>query len=271
MLISSGKIDVMKIVTFVACCAAMLAAAPLYAQSRAASADAAKEAAVPKSGVRFVICSPSNAQLPSPLYYKDGKEFKTMNISSRVPSRRIRPEGGKVEFWDEDPAEVAADGKDKGSKKKMPEPILSIPVPGGGGKMLCIVVPGKEVSQTQTYFLKESDFPKKGMHIINFSSYPLKMITSEKGDFSDPSEKAIGVFRRDEGISSNNTWSYVGEEVGKSVAFALMYKDKDAKEFKRLKASQFAISGRQALINMVVKDASRNAPKLLSIQLVEDK
>lgn len=250
----------------------MLAAAPLHAQSRASSADAPKEAAVPKSGVRFVICSPSNAQLPSPLYYKAGKEFKSVNISSRVPSRRIRPEGGKVEFWDEDPTEVAAaKDKEKGSKKKMPEPILSIPVPGGSGKMLCIVVPGKEVSRTQTYFLKESDFPKKGMHIINFSSYPLKMITSEKGDFSDPSEKTIGVFRRDEGISANNTWSYVGEEAGKSVAFALMYKDKDAKEFKRLKASQFAISGRQALINMVVKDAARNAPKLLSIQLVEDK
>ena len=262
----------MKIATFVVCCAAMLAAAPLYAQSRAASDAAAKEAAVPKSGVRFVICSPSNAQLPSPLYYKAGKEFKTVNISSRVPSRRIRPEGGKVEFWDENPEE-AADGKDKekGGKKKMPDPILSIAVPSGGGKMLCIVMPGKEVSQTQTYFLKESDFPKKGMHLINFSSYPLKMITSEKGDFSDPSEKTIGVFRRDEGISANNTWSYTSENVGKSVAFALMYKDKDAKEFKRFKVSQFSISGRQAQINMVVKDASRNAPKLLSIQLLEDK
>lgn len=263
----------MKIATFVACCAAVLAAAPLHAQSRAGSADVAKEAAVPKSGVRFVICSPTNAQLPSPLYYKSGKEFKAVSISGRVPSRRIRPEGGKVEFWDEDPTEAEAAGKDKekGGKKKMPEPILSISVPGGGGKMLCIVVPGKEVSQTQTYFLKESDFPKKGMHIINFSSYPLKMITSEKGDFSDPSEKTIGVFRRDEGISDNNTWSYVSDETGKSVAFALMYKDKEAKEFKRLKASMFSISGRQAQINMVVKDAARNTPKLLSIQLVEDK
>ncbi|MBQ8516454.1 MAG: hypothetical protein IJ498_02625 [Akkermansia sp.] len=263
----------MKIATFVACCAAMLVAAPLHAQSRGGSADALKEDVAPKSGVRFVICSPSNAQLPSPLYYKAGKEFKTVNISSRIPSRRIRPEGGKVEFWDEDPGEAAAaeKGKEKGGKKKMPEPVLSVPVPSGSGKMLCIVVPGKEVSRTQTYFLKESDFPKKGMHIINFSSYPLKMITSDKGDFSDSVEKTIGVFRRDEGISANNTWSYVGEEVGKSVAFALMYKDKDAKEFKRLKASMFSISGRQAQINMVVKDASRNAPKLLSIQLMEDK
>lgn len=260
----------MKIATFVACCAALLAAAPLYAQSRAGSADAAKEAAVPKSGVRFVICSPTNAQLPSPLYYKAGKDFKTVNISSRVPSRRIRPEGGKVEFWDEDPAEEAADAKGKGEKKQ-PKPVLSIEVPPTGGKLLCIVVPGKEVSQTQTYFLKESDFPKKGMHIINFSSYPLKMVISEKGDFSDQVEKTIGVFRRDEGISKNNTWSYVGEEAGKSVAFALMYRDRDAKEFKRLKASMFSISGRQAQINMVVKDAVRNAPKLLSIQLMEDK
>lgn len=247
----------------------MLAAAPLYAQSRAGAADAAKEAAVPKSGVRFVICSPTNAQLPSPLYYKSGKDFKTVNISSRVPSRRIRPEGGKVEFWDENPAEAAADAK--GDKKKTPKPVLSIEVPAGGGKLLCIVVPGKEISQTQTYFLKESDFPKKGMHIINFSSYPLKMITSEKGDFSDPVEKTVGVFRRDEGISKNNTWSYVGEEAGRNVAFALMYRDRDAKEFKRLKASMFSLSARQAQINLVVKDGARNAPKLLSIQLMEDK
>lgn len=257
----------MKIATFVACCAAVLAAAPLCAQSRAGAVDAAKEAAMPKSGVRFVICSPTNAQLPSPLYYKSGKDFKTVNISSRVPTRRIRPEGGKVEFWDEDPAEA----KDKEDKKKMPKPVLSIEVPAGGGKLLCIVVPGKEISQTQTYFLKESDFPKKGMHIINFSSYPLKMITSEKGDFSDQVEKTVGVFRRDEGISKNNTWSYVGEEAGKSVAFALMYRDRDAKEFKRLKASMFSLSARQAQINMVVKDGTRNAPKLLSIQLMEDK
>ena len=262
----------MRIATFITCCAALLAAAPLYAQSKASAAAAdTKEAAVPKSGVRFVICSPSNAQLPSPLYYKSGKDFKTVNISSRVPSRRIRPEGGKVEFWDENPAEAAADSKEKGDKKKLPKPALSIEVPAGGGKLLCIVVPGKDLSQTQTYFLKESDFPKKGMHIINFSSYPLKMVVSEKGDFSDQVEKTVGVFRRDEGISQNNTWSYVGEEAGKSIAFALMYKDKDAKEFKRLKASMFSISGRQAQINMVVKDGARNAPKLLSIQLMEDK
>ena len=260
----------MKIATFVVCCAAMLAAAPLYAQSKAGADATAKEAAVPKSGVRFVICSPSNAKLPSPLYYKSGKDYKTVNISSRVPSRRIRPEGGKVEFWDENPADTA-DSKEKGEKKKEPKPVLSVEVPGGSGKMLCIVVPGKEISQTQTYFLKESDFPKQGMHVINFSSYPLKMVISEKGDFSDSVEKTVGVFRRDEGISKNNTWSYVGEESGKSVAFALMYRDKDAKEFKRLKASMFSVSPRQAQINMVVKDAARNCPKLLSIQLMEDK
>ena len=261
----------MKIATFIACCAAVLAAAPLYAQSKASAAADTKEAAVPKSGVRFVICSPNNAQLPSPLYYKSGRDYREVNISSRIPSRRIRPEGGKVEFWDEDPTEAVASAKEKGKKKKEPKPVLSIEVPAGGGKLLCIVVPGKEIAQTQTYFLKESDFPKKGMHIINFSSYPLKMILSEKGDFSDPEEKTVGVFRRDEGISKNNTWSYVGEEAGKSVAFALMYKDKVDKEFKRLKASRFSISGRQAQINMVVKDGTRNIPKLLSIQLMEEK
>ena len=93
----------MRIATFLACCAAVLAAAPLYAQSRAD--DDEKKTAAPanaKNGVRFVICSPTNAKLPSPLYYRAGKDFREIIISNRVPSARIRPIDGRVDFWEDD-------------------------------------------------------------------------------------------------------------------------------------------------------------------------
>lgn len=270
----------------------MLAAMPLCAQSSrgasAASASSAEQSA-PKSGVRFVICSPTGESLPSPLYCKEGKGFREIKISPRTPSRRVRPTGGVVEFWDKDPSEAAADEKGKkassAASKKLPDPVFTVKVPeGAGGKMLCIVVPSKSFSKVQTYFLSEGGaagnlykVPSKGLHVINFSSFPLKMVTSEKGDFSDPVENAIGVFRRDEGISSKNSWSYTegadkdGEGKLKRVAFVLMYKDKSNPEFKRFKASQFVVSGRQAQINLVVKDPGRDMPKLLPIQLMEDK
>lgn len=266
----------MRIATFVVCCAAVLAAAPLFAQGRASSSEAAAEApANARSGVRFVICSPSNAKLPSPLYYRAGKDFRPINISSRTPSPRIRPTDGRVDFWEEDPSGAAATkgakGNAKAAAKDLPKPTLSVAVPDGSDKLLCIVVPSDDLKKTQTYFLKEKDFPKKGLHIINFSSFPLKMTISEKGDFTDPQEGTVGVFRRDEGISKNNTWSYVAEEGGKSIAFMLAYKPKDSKEFQRLRASRFTVSPKQSQINVVVKDPTRDIPKLLPIQLMESK
>lgn len=267
----------MRIATFVACCAAVLAAAPLYAQSRAATDEKTAEASAnAKNGVRFVICSPSNTKLPSPLYYRAGKDFREIIISNRVPSARVRPIDGRVDFWEDDPSGAVAgkDGKASKSKiadKDLPKPVLSVPVPDGTSKMLCIVVPGEDIKKTQTYFLKEKDFPKQGLHLINFSSFPLKMTISEKGDFSDAREGTVGVFRRDEGISKNNTWSYVAEDGAKSVAFMLSYKTKDSKEFQRLRASRFTVSPKQAQINVIVKDPSRDIPKLLPIQLIDGK
>ena len=86
-----------KIISLLA--AAFLAFVPANAQS---SRAAAAEAAAPKTGIRFVVCSPTNAKLPSPLYYQTGKEFKPVRIGGRTPSPRIKPIGGKVCFWDQD-------------------------------------------------------------------------------------------------------------------------------------------------------------------------
>lgn len=264
----------MKLFALLFAAAAVLATAPLYAAPKAAAADdmAGDEAAAPKTGVRFVICSPDGATLPSPLFYKSGKTtFKSVSISSRTPSPRIRPEGGVVNFYGEDPTATAAAADAAGAKKevKMPEPVLSIPVEGTG-KQLCIVVPNKAGGAPQTFFVKESAFAKSGMHIINFSSFPLKMTVASKPDFSDKKESTIGVFHRDKGICDENTWTFKGE-AGQAVSFILAYKSKDAKAFKNFKASKFVVSDAQSQINVVVKDPVRETLKLLSIQMSDDK
>lgn len=264
--------NIMKLFTLLFAAAAVLAVSPLYAAPKAAadtSDMAGDEAAAPKSGVRFVICSPDGATLPSPLFVKSGKNtFKRVTISTRTPSPRVRPEGGVVNFYDTDPsaAAAAADGK---AEVKMPAPVLSIPVEGTG-KQLCIVVPNKAGGKPQTFFVKESAFAKNGMHIINFSSFPLRMTIASKPDFSDKKDTAIGVFHRDKGICEENTWTYKGEP-GQAVSFVLAYKAKDAKDFKNFKASKFIISDQQSQINVVVKDPARETLKLLSIQLSDDK
>lgn len=266
----------MKLFALLFASAAVLASAPLYAAPKAAAPKAVAgadamgedESAAPKTGVRFVICSPDGASLPSPLYYKSGKaSFKSVNISSRIPSPRIRPEGGVVNFYKEDPSAAAAAAGGK-ADAKLPEPALTIPVEGGG-KQLCIVVPSKDGGKPQTFTVKESAFPKNGLHVINFSAFPLRMTTATKPDFSDKKDAVIGTFRRDSGISPENTWTYKGE-TGETVSFILSFKAKDAKEFKNFKASKFIISDRQSQINVVVKDPTRESLKLLSIQLADD-
>lgn len=254
--------------------AAVLAVSPLYAAPKAAAAAGempGDDAAAPKTGVRFVICSPDGATLPSPLFYKSGKTtFKRVSISSRTPSPRIRPEGGVVNFYGEDPSAAAAAAAAAGPKPtvKMPEPVLSIPVEGSG-KQLCIVVPNKAGGKPQTFFVKESSFSKGGLHIINFSSFPLRMTIASKPDFSDKKDSLIGVFHRDKGICEENTWTFKGEP-GSTVSFILSYKSKDAKDFKNFKASKFVVSEQQSQINVVVKDPARETLKLLSIQMTDD-
>ena len=263
-------------------CAALTALMPAQAQGRrnrpAKTATPAGNVvpAAPKTGVRFVVCSPTGDNMPSPLYVRSGKEFAAIQISSRTASTRVKPVGGVVEFWKENPMPTAgmnADKKDKGASAaaKLPDPFFKVTVPGNAGsKSVCILSPSKDIEKTATLFLNESDFPRKGVHIINLSSFPLQMTTSEKGDFSDKKESKIGVYRREDGICPNNSWSFKGEK-GQQVGFILSYTEKGAKAPKRLKASTFTISGQQAVINMVVKDQKLNRPRLMTIQLSDDK
>ncbi len=238
----------------------------------------------PRTGVRFVIVSPSGETLPSPLYCKQGKTFRPIRLGGRVPSPRVKPEaGGIVRFWKEDPMAGAAEAAaapakgGKGARKpaapaaapvQLPEPFLTVKLPGtADSKTLCILVPSAE-GKAQTFFVSENDVPPSGVHLINFSPYPLQMILSKKGDFSDKVVQNISFFQRSEGISEKNRWSYKGDE-GENVAFMLMCKTGKDKEYARVRASRFSITGRQSQITVVVKDPSRDGVKMLTIQLSE--
>ncbi len=237
-----------------------------------------EQAALPRSGVRFVICSPAGESLPSPLYCRHGKAFRAVRIGSRTPSPWIKPDAdGIVRFWKEDPGPVVSE--DKGGKKaaaaavtaELPEPFLAVKVPTDiGSKALCILVPSSEPGKTQSFFLNESNFPKSGVHLINFSPYPLQVILSEKGDFSDKKTANVSFFQRSEGISEKNSWTFKGED-GQTVGFMLMYKSSKDKPFQRSRASRFVVSGRQSQISVVVKDPTRDNIKMLSIQLSDAK
>ena len=211
--------------------------------------------------------------MPSPLYVRSGKSFKAINIGSRTPSERVKPVNGVIEFWDKDPS-ASEDGESKkptAANAKLPEPNFTVKVGNNvGSKAVCILTPDKELAKTNSLFMNESDFPRSGMHIINLSSFPLQMITSESNDFKDRKESKIGVYRREDGISSANSWSFKGKK-GQQVSFILSYADKSVKGYKRIKASTFVISDQQSVVNVVVKDQTRNAPKLMTIQLTDNK
>ncbi len=267
---------------------ALLALSPAFAQStrsargaRGAAAAATEEAAAPKSGVRFVICAPSGGKLPSPLYYQAGqKEYKQVRISGRIPSQRIKPIAGVINFYDQDPAPAADDSK-KGKNAKAEartdiKPVMTINVPSSAGsKSVCIVIPGDTPAKSQTFFLNEEAFPSKGVHLINLSPSPVTVSVSGKGDFTDAKEKKVAPFRRDEGVSDKNSWHFTSGNHGDQVAFRITYRQakkvagKDVVREVPLKMGKFLVSDRQSQINVVVK-AGNDTLKLMSIQVAND-
>ncbi len=257
---------------------AMLVLAPVVATPASAQDDPAAAAVAPRTGVRFVIVSPAGDTLPSPLYCKQGKEFTPVRIGARTPSPRLKPEsGGILRFWKENPVPEAEEGTTaaRGGRRpaavapaQLPEPFMTVKVPEqAGARTLCILVPSAS-GKAQTFFVDEKDVPASGVHIINFSPYPLQMVLSKKGDFSDKQVQNVSFFRKDEGVTEKNRWSYKGES-GENVAFMLMCKTSGDKPFQRVRASRFSVSGRQSQITVVVKEPRADRVKMLSIQLAE--
>ncbi|MBE6420394.1 MAG: hypothetical protein E7031_09725 [Akkermansiaceae bacterium] len=280
----------MKYAAFSLMMAALVAAAPVYAQSSSRGKKAGQEQSEQKeakTGVRFVICSAQNVKVKSPLWYKvSDEEAKTVSISSRTATPRIKPIGGKVVFYEDNPIppEEEATGKSQGEKKekwKEPKVVFTVDTKGAAAKSFCIVMPESE-TKVETIMLSESDFPKKGVHLINLSRKNIKISISEKGDFSD-SKTTLLEGGNTKSVNKSNTWSLVGANHGDQLAFQISYvgeKEKRTRENgvtkkKKIKAdipvrrSKFVVSERQSVISVIVDDPKRDGVQLLSIQLTD--
>lgn len=279
--------------------AALVLSTTVQAQSssRSGRANTAQTPAEPKSGVRFVICSAKNAKVKSPLWYKvSEEEAKTVTISARTATPRIKPMNGKVDFYESNPIPPTADkksGSDKSAKEEKwvePKVVFSVDTSKAASKAFCIVMPETE-TKVDTIMLSESDFPKQGVHLINLSSRNVKIAISEKGDFSD-SKITLLKGGNLKGVSDSNKWSLKGASHGDTLAFQISYegvkeeRKKDAKgrtvtdakgkpvKMKvksdiSLRRSKFVVSERQSQISILVDDPARDGVKMLSVQLAE--
>ncbi len=284
----------MKYTAFTLMLAALVAAAPVQAQSSARGKKDAAAQTEAKTGVRFVICSAANIKVKSPLWYKvSDEEADTVSISSRTATPRIKPMGGKVVFYEDNPIPPETDGKDKDGKAekwKEPKVVFTVDTKGAASKAFCIVMPETE-TKVETIMLSESDFPKKGVHLINLSKKNVKISTSAKGDFSD-AKVTLLKGGNTKSVNDSNKWSLVGANHGDQLAFQITYegvkeqrakgtggktlKDANGKIRKEkvrteitLRRSKFVVSERQSLISILVDDPARDGVKLLSIQLAD--
>ena len=284
----------MKYTAFTLMLAALVAAAPVQAQSSARGKKDAAAQTESKTGVRFVICSAANIKVKSPLWYKvSDEEADTVSISSRTATPRIKPMGGKVVFYEDNPIPPETDGKDKDGKAekwKEPKVVFTVDTKGAASKAFCIVMPETE-TKVETIMLSESDFPKKGVHLINLSKKNVKISTSAKGDFSD-AKVTLLKGGNTKSVNDSNKWSLVGANHGDQLAFQITYegvkeqrtkgtggktlKDANGKIRKEkvrteitLRRSKFVVSERQSLISILVDDPARDGVKLLSIQLAD--
>lgn len=240
-----------------------------FDNGKVSAKDAAKEEAAAKKGVRLMVCSPSGETLPNPLYCQIGKKFVAVSVAARTPSRPIPAVDGKIRFWTSDPSSTLAGAKDDAEKEaKLPPPDLVLNDVPSGSKVIGFVIPAKDSKVLQGLFFKEKDFPKKGVHLINLSPYPIRMTTSEKGDFQDAKNAVLSPYRKSDGINPKNSWSVSGDD-GKTLAFALAYKANNMPDYKRIKTSSMVVSERQSQITVVVKDPVRDTPKLLSFQIID--
>lgn len=242
-----------------------------------------------KTGVRFVICSASNARIKSPLWYKVSKDKSaTVAISARTATPRVKPINNAVTFYESDPIPPA--DEEEAKKWQEPKVVFTVSTKDAPSKAFCIVKP-QEGGKVETILLDEKDFPKNGVHLINLSTKKVKIATSEKGDFSDEKVKVLkgGILSS---VTDDNKWSLSGVEHGAQLAFAISYegvkkerkKDKKGKTVKDekgkpvmqevkaevlLRRSKFAVSGNQSQISVLVDDPASNGVKMLSIQLSE--
>ena len=238
------------------------------------SDDSSSESKFAKYGVRFVVCTAGKGQLPSPLYTKMGKGYYPITISKMMPSPRLAPEGGVINFYDKEPTK-GGKGKDK------VEPIITVSIPeayrGSMAKSICILQPRKENDKEPlAYFIKESEFKRGGVHIINFTNYKLEMITDPTGQFNGKEKRdKISPRVKTQSISSSdsNTWSYYGKSKdGERVNFLLQVAPTASQpEGKRIRAGVMLTMGNTSQVSIVVNHPTlKGACSLLSVQFIDD-
>lgn len=227
----------------------------------------------PKNGIRFVICSEGNTELPSPLYVKVGKDYVPVTVSRHMPSPRLTPINGVINFYKEIP-ESAQTGKEPVEK-----PTLSIPVPeayrSGTGKVLCIMQPASQKNgNIRTYFLKESDFPYGGLHIINLTPKTLEIVTDNTGRFEgNLKTQTISPSSTTQIISAKEgyVWSYVSKKDRQRVNYVLQAKAERGKEPVRIRSSVFMVGKDSSQISFVMMSSKRKDMYVLqSVQFTRD-
>ena len=278
--------------------AAFVAGCPVYAQASSRGNKDASAQTEAKTGVRFVICSATQLDVDSPfkksLWYKvNDEEAKQLSISARTASPRVKPVGGKILFYEDNPIPPKAapgnkDAEKEAKKWKAPKVVFELETAGAASKSFCIIKP-KSGDKADAILLDEKDFPKKGMHLINLSSCNVEISISKKGDFSDAEKTRLagGTLNK---VVAGNKWSLKGAEHGENLAFSLSYetekeeraadakgrtiKDKNGtavkkkvKKYVPLRRSRFVVSERQSVITIIVDDAK--GVKMLSVQLAD--
>lgn len=215
----------------------------------------------PSHGVRFVICSPTGERVPTPLYAKVNKDYLPIRISSRMPTPRLAPIEGKISLYTKAPS---------AKTEKTDTPYLTLTVPKDyRSKSLCVVMPNKEGKVEKSFFMKESEFVKGGIYIINLSHVPLEMTTSDTGEFGD--EKKTKKIEAGSGIKhvskeDENVWSYVSKADRKRISFILNAKPMGIPPV-RIKAGAILTNKNATQVNFVVDHPTlKNSYKLLSVQ-----
>lgn len=251
----------------------LLAVAPVM---NVQGAESLKEEAspFPKNGVRFVICSSGDMQLPSPMYVKVGKDYLPVIVSRRMPSPRLAPEGGVVKFYKDKPETV------KDAKEPKEAPVLTIAVPqaycGPTTKALCMVQPVGKGDQMRTYFMKESDFKLGGVHVINLTSKKLEIIYDETGNF-DGQEKRVSIQPKQSSANvqditskDRNVWQYSAKAPRVNFVLQAAPETRGA-EPTRIRSSVFMPNADLSQISIVVESTKRkNVFELHSVQFSKD-
>lgn len=207
----------------------------------------------PTTGVRFVVCSPSDKSLPSPLFalYKD--KYLPIYISSRGPSERVLPSSdGHVRLYEHEPEDTKQPGD--------PSIDIALPPEMSKGRVICIALLAGEKIPPQYFFMREADFPVGGFYVLNFSPVPIEMVAITTPGQIPEKGAMIFPFKRTGGNcispSDKNVWSILSKDHPGLRTFDYMLRVPPATEGETpmpLRGSRYAMSKALSHVTIIVK------------------